>query len=48
MMEFFLLRLRVQNCFGTHSASYPMGTGGSYPGSKAAATPTRLHGVGIN
>jgi hypothetical protein len=26
---------RVQNGSGTHSASYPMGTGGSFPGGKA-------------
>jgi hypothetical protein len=26
----------VQNCSGAHPASYPMGTRGSFPGSKAA------------
>jgi len=30
------LRHRFQTCTGTHSSSYPMGTRGSYPGSKAA------------
>jgi hypothetical protein len=29
------LRHRVQTGSGTHSASYPMGTGSSYPGGKA-------------
>jgi hypothetical protein len=32
--NFFLHR--VQNGSGAHSASYPMGTGGSFPGGKAA------------
>jgi hypothetical protein len=32
----FSLHHRVQNGSGTHSASYPMGTRGSFPGSKAA------------
>jgi hypothetical protein len=32
----FSLHHRVQNGFGAHPASYPMGTGGSYPGVKAA------------
>jgi hypothetical protein len=27
---------RVQNGFGAHPASYPMGTWGSFPGDKAA------------
>jgi hypothetical protein len=27
---------RLQTDFGAHPASYPMGTGGSFPGSKAA------------
>jgi hypothetical protein len=31
---FFLLH-SVQTSSGTHPASYPMGTGGSFPGSKA-------------
>jgi hypothetical protein len=30
------LHHRVQNGSGAHPASYPMGTGGSFPGSKAA------------
>jgi hypothetical protein len=29
---------RVQNGCGAHSASYPMGTRGSFPGGKAAGT----------
>jgi hypothetical protein len=33
--NFFLLH-RVQTGFGAHSASYPKGTGGSFPGGKAA------------
>jgi hypothetical protein len=32
----FSLHQRVQNGSGTHPASYPMGTGGSFPGGKAA------------
>jgi hypothetical protein len=32
----FSLRHRVQTGSGTHPASYPMGTGGSFPGDKAA------------
>jgi hypothetical protein len=32
----FSLHHRVQNGFGTHPTSYPMGTGGSFPGSIAA------------
>jgi hypothetical protein len=32
----FSLRHRVQNGYGAHPASYPMGTGGSFPGCKAA------------
>jgi hypothetical protein len=32
----FSLHHRVQNGSGAHQASYPMGTGGSFPGSKAA------------
>jgi hypothetical protein len=32
----FSLHHRVQNGSGAHSASYPMGNKGSYPGSKAA------------
>jgi hypothetical protein len=35
--EFSLLHI-VQNCFGAHSASYPVGTRGSFPGSKATGT----------
>jgi hypothetical protein len=31
----FSLHHRVQNGFGTHPASYPMGTGGSFCGDKA-------------
>jgi hypothetical protein len=30
------LQLDVQNGSGTHTVSYPMGTGGSSPGGKAA------------
>jgi hypothetical protein len=30
----FSLHHRVQNCTGTHPASYPMGTRGSFPGVK--------------
>jgi hypothetical protein len=26
----------IQTCSGVHATSYPMGTGGSFPGSKAA------------
>jgi hypothetical protein len=33
--RFFLLD-SVQTGFGVHTASYPMGTGGYFPGSKAA------------
>jgi hypothetical protein len=32
----FYLHHRVQNGSGAHSASYPMGTRGSFPGVKAA------------
>jgi hypothetical protein len=32
----FSLRHRVQNASGAHPASYPMGTGGSFSGDKAA------------
>jgi hypothetical protein len=32
----FSLHHRVQNGFGAHSASYPMGTRVSFPGDKAA------------
>jgi hypothetical protein len=32
----FPLQHRVQHGFGTHTASYPMGTRGSFPGDKAA------------
>jgi hypothetical protein len=32
----FSLHHRVQNGSGAHPASYPMGTGGSFPGGKAA------------
>jgi hypothetical protein len=32
----FSLHHRVQNGFGAHPASYPMGTRGSFPGGKAA------------
>jgi hypothetical protein len=32
----FSLHYRVQNCSGTHQASYPMGTRGSFIGSGAA------------
>jgi hypothetical protein len=32
----FSLRNRAQNVSGAHPASYPSGTGGSFPGSKAA------------
>jgi hypothetical protein len=32
----FSLRHRVQTGSGAHSASYSMGTGGSFPGGKAA------------
>jgi hypothetical protein len=31
----FSLHHRVQNGSGPHPASYPMGTGGSFPGDKA-------------
>jgi hypothetical protein len=34
----FPLHHRVQNGFGAHPASYPMGTRGSFPGDKAAGT----------
>jgi len=34
--ENFSLHHRVQNGSGAHPASYPMGTGGSFPGIKAA------------
>jgi hypothetical protein len=36
----FSLRRHIQSGSGTHLASYPMGTGGSFPGGKAA---TDLH-----
>jgi hypothetical protein len=32
----FSLHHRVQNGYGAHPASYPMGTKGSFPGGKAA------------
>jgi hypothetical protein len=32
----FSLHHRIQNGSGAHPASYPMGTRGSFPGSKAA------------
>jgi hypothetical protein len=32
----FSLHHRIQNDSGAHPASYPMGTGGSFPGGKAA------------
>jgi hypothetical protein len=32
----FSLRHRIQNGSGTHPTSYPIGTGGSFPGDKAA------------
>jgi hypothetical protein len=32
----FSLHHRVQNGSGAHPSSYPMGTGGSFPGDKAA------------
>jgi len=32
----FSLNHCIQNSSGAHPASYPMGTGGSFPGSKAA------------
>jgi hypothetical protein len=32
----FSLHHRVQNGSGVHPASYPMGTGSSFPGGKAA------------
>jgi hypothetical protein len=32
----FSLHHRVQNGYGAHPASYPMGTRGSFPGGKAA------------
>jgi hypothetical protein len=34
----FSLHHRVQNGSGAHSASYPMGTRGSFPGDKAVGT----------
>jgi hypothetical protein len=34
----FFLHHSVQNGSGAHPASYPMGTGGSFPGDKAAGT----------
>jgi hypothetical protein len=34
----FSLHHGVQNGFGAHPASYPMGTSGSFPGDKAAGT----------
>jgi hypothetical protein len=33
----FFLHLRVKICSGAHSASYPMGTGGSFSGGKGVA-----------
>jgi hypothetical protein len=53
----FSLRHRFQTGSGVHPASYPMGTGGCYPGEKAASSrmreaipplPIRLHGVVIS
>jgi hypothetical protein len=35
----FSLHHRVQNGTGTHSASYPMGTRGSFPGGEADHSP---------
>jgi hypothetical protein len=32
----FFLHHRIQNGSGAHTASYPMGTGGAFPGGKAA------------
>jgi hypothetical protein len=32
---FFFLFVSVQTGFAAHAASYPVGTGGSYPGNKA-------------
>jgi hypothetical protein len=39
----FSLHHRVQNGFGAHPASYPMGTRGSFPGGKAAGTWSSTH-----
>jgi hypothetical protein len=45
----FSLHHRVQNGSGTHPASYPVGTGGSFPGGKAAGAwrvqRSRMHGA---
>jgi hypothetical protein len=38
----FSLHHRVQNGSGAHTASYPMGTRGSFPGGKAARGPVKL------
>jgi len=35
-MRNFVIRHRVQTGSGAHPASYPMCTGGSFPGDKAA------------
>jgi len=35
-MVIYFLRYRVHTGSGAHPASYPMGTGGSYTGGKAA------------
>jgi len=37
----FLLHENVQTGSGAHSASYPMGSGGSFPGGKAARSWSR-------
>jgi hypothetical protein len=36
VQEFFSLLHSVQSSTGAHSASYPMDSGGSFPGGKAA------------
>jgi hypothetical protein len=36
--SFSIATYRVQNGSGAHSASYPMGTRGSFPGGKVAGT----------
>jgi len=36
MMRFIPLRYLAQTGSGAHSPSYPVGTGGSFPGNKAA------------
>jgi hypothetical protein len=38
VLGFDSLHHRIQNGSGAHRASYPMGTGGSFPGGKAAGT----------